>query len=771
MDTVLGDLYGKGVLCYIDDIVIYGHTLSDTLELLEEVLSRCCEAGLFLKISKSEILKNEVKLLGHRVGLRGVRPCPSKIDGIRRAKAPENKNELRSFLGAASYIRKFVPHFSTIVAPLTALLKKTARFEWGVNEQEAFETLKLEISDRVILTAPSGSGPMVLVTDASDKGIGAVLMQIQKGALVALEFASKTLTPQERKWDTREREAYAIKWSLERFQDYVKGTRTIVVTDHQSLQWMKTCSSGKVQRWALYFQQFDLEIVHLQGKHNMISDWLSRSCPEEEPGADRQVEEMAVPMYVVGAPYVPDLETIKTYQSKIPEADKKLCKYGEDDMLYYARNNRLYVPTELREDFMHWFHASRYGGHCGINRTLRRMNKWIWWPDMRKEVTAYIQRCPICNLKEKKVSRRSGMIGVLDRPYPMQLVSLDFVGPRTWNNAQFYYLVIIDHATRFVVTEVCKEATAAVAKKVFSKRWISIFGVPDVVLTDRGSTFRAAEFTEYVVKELGSYHMYTSPYYPQGNGVNEASHAGLENSLAGVALTPSVVTSFEEALGDATLIHNSTPHVSTGYSPSYMMFGYEARLPGFQEYSPLAGEGNIANVRKSVADGKKARYTEMMKETMQTSAKETFKAGDTIVYLLSEYEKQRYSEMFGCKTSYKPNWSFPHKVVKVVDKVLHCAPLEGTESSKDTFRQVPVTQVRKLKLPVPESLANLDWGKLQYDVPHRPWKRPIPDCGVRNTNWYARNKKQKCAVNPANREEEKKGTSDNEKGQSDSMTA
>ncbi len=103
-----------------------------------------------------------------------------------------------------------------------------------------------------------------------------------------------------------------------------------------------------------------------------------------------------MPLYVVGTPYVPDLKTIRTYQKDSPEDERKLCKSGEDDLLYYARNSKLYIPKVLRDDFLYWFHASRYGGHCGFNRTVQRINKWIWWPSMRKDVAEYIQRCPIC---------------------------------------------------------------------------------------------------------------------------------------------------------------------------------------------------------------------------------------------------------------------------------------------------------------------------------------------------------------------------------------
>ena len=150
------------------------------------------------------------------------------------------------------------------------------------NHQAAFDKLKQEMCDQVMLSGPRGTGRMIIVCDASASGVGCALLQVQEGEPVVLEFGSKKLTTAERKWDTREREAYAIKWSLEKFRDYVKASSVLVVTDHESLRWMNSANSGKVQRWALYIQQFDVEIVHIEGRYNMIADWLSRSVDDAD---------------------------------------------------------------------------------------------------------------------------------------------------------------------------------------------------------------------------------------------------------------------------------------------------------------------------------------------------------------------------------------------------------------------------------------------------------------------------------------------------------
>lgn len=102
-------------------------------------------------------------------------------------------------------------------------------------------------------------------------------MQEQDGELILLEFGSKKFTEAEQNWDVREKEAYGIKWACEHFQDYIKGSPILVVTDHESLRWMHSASAGKVQRWALFLQQFDIEIRALPGFENLLADWMSRS--------------------------------------------------------------------------------------------------------------------------------------------------------------------------------------------------------------------------------------------------------------------------------------------------------------------------------------------------------------------------------------------------------------------------------------------------------------------------------------------------------------
>ena len=340
MDLIFGDLYGRGVLTYIDDIIIFNNDEDEHYKLLGEVLRRCVDAGVFLRLSKSEIARPEVRLLGHRVSLDGIQARRSKSRGIRQAVAPDSKETLRSFLGTIGYLRQYIPNYSQITAPLNDLLKKGAEFMWTSGHAEIFEHLKEELCDKVLLCAPRGDGPLLIVCDASNRGIGCALLQMQGGDPVLLEFGSKKLTIAEQKWDTREREAFAIKWSLERFFDYTRAFPVIVVTDHESLRWMQSSTSGKVQRWSLYMQQFDLRIVHLSGKMNVIADWLSRSIDADVEDPDQ----ILVPSFPVTpedykrprifAPFVPREQQFRDGYEASSATDLQQTYMGVDGLRY-----------------------------------------------------------------------------------------------------------------------------------------------------------------------------------------------------------------------------------------------------------------------------------------------------------------------------------------------------------------------------------------------------------------------------------------------------
>eukprot|EP01066_Platyproteum_vivax_P006324 Platyproteum_vivax@DN2122_c0_g1_i1.p1 len=183
---------------------------------------------------------------------------------------------------------------------------------------------------------------------------------------------------------------------------------------------MTTATSGKVQRWSLFIQQFDIEIRTLPGEMNVIANWLIRSVGDDD--ADSEIEEIAVPTYPVEgmatltqvvAPYLPTLKDLVDEAMHAPEEELRQTVLLNDGLRYSSTNHYLYIPPRFRESLIFWFHASRFGGHCGISRSIRRLkaNK-IWWPNLAKDVRNYVNNCLIC-LRKGRLMFRNGLEGVL----------------------------------------------------------------------------------------------------------------------------------------------------------------------------------------------------------------------------------------------------------------------------------------------------------------------------------------------------------------------
>lgn len=712
MDVLFSDLYGHGVFCYIDDIVIYADTWEEHLRLVQEVLRRCVEGGLFLKVSKSFIGCREVPLLGHLISEDGISPQPSKVSAVRTARRPTSKEEVRSFLGTVGYLRRFIPSFSDLTVPLSDLCKKNEPFIWTHECDKCFRELKDLLAEVVLLSTPQGEGPFVLVCDASDVALGGVLCQLQGEDLVILEFASRKFSSAESVWPTYEREAYAIRWAVEHFANYLDGMKFFVFTDHASLQWLDRSSAGKVRRWALYLQQFDMEIRSIPGNCNLVADWLSRSVGD---ASDDECDQICVPSYPVrmdlrklSAPYIPTRAEFELHQASVPEEDRQWLFVGPDKLLYNIRTSRLYVPQPLRESILYWFHASRFGAHMGCNRMYRRMLKWVWWPKMRLDISSYIRACLPCQRKD--APRTHYLRDVLSRPFPCQLVSLDHVGPREWCGQACYYLVIIDHATRFMVCRRVQSTAADEVVTLFKEHWMPIFGAPECILTDRGSAFMSAKFRAYILQELNSSLIYTSVNYPQGNALNEASHKGIEAALRTRAQYDQA-SNFNEALADAVLAYNCTPHSALGESPGFLMLGFDVALPGWQRYQRSAPTdirlAKVQDLRNRMA----MKAIIQSNDGVRLTAANEFKIGDWVVYHLSGYERKQQAGEEGL-VKYTAEWSEPVRITELNQGAAMVASSDGGKN-----RQVPLRALRKLlaEEEVPPSLRGINAQSLKID--------------------------------------------------------
>lgn len=284
MSHVLKGQNWKFVLVYIDDILVFSKDFDTHMQHLNEVFQRLREANLTLKPSKCQFGVNKVMFLGHILSANGVNTDPSKIDKIQNFPVPATQKELRGFLGLCNYYRRFVKDIGKITAPLNALLKKEVGLkfktaDWADECQHAFETLKHALLSPPILRFPDMNREFILSTDASGSAISYILGQKdENNREYVICYGGRSLSKDERKWDTYEKECLAIVSGVRAYKHYLSHRHFTIYTDNNALKWLwnKKEPTGKFSRWCLDLQSFNFDIIHKPGLKNQNADALSR---------------------------------------------------------------------------------------------------------------------------------------------------------------------------------------------------------------------------------------------------------------------------------------------------------------------------------------------------------------------------------------------------------------------------------------------------------------------------------------------------------------
>jgi len=212
------------------------------------------------------------------VSSQGVATEPSKIQAVTQWPQPSNVKQLRGFLGLTGYYRRFIKHYGLISRPLTQMLKKGVQFQWTPLAQEAFLLLKKALTEAPVLAIPDFSQPFVIETDASELGMGAVLMQNGH----PISFLSKSFSSRSRAFSTYEKECLAIIMAIEKWRSYLHGHEFLIRTDHKSLLHLENQKVvSKIQQKAL-LKLMDLryKIQYKKGITNAAVDALSRVMEE-----------------------------------------------------------------------------------------------------------------------------------------------------------------------------------------------------------------------------------------------------------------------------------------------------------------------------------------------------------------------------------------------------------------------------------------------------------------------------------------------------------
>ncbi|XP_041565903.1 LOW QUALITY PROTEIN: uncharacterized protein LOC121467710, partial [Drosophila elegans] len=624
LDQVIGPEMMPHAFAYQDDIIVIGRTLEEHMRNLKEVFRRLRAANLKVNADKCKFFRKELQYLGHRITDQGIGTDPEKVSAIALLKPPANVKELRQYLGVASWYRRFVPDFATLVHPLNALLRKGVKWEWTDDHQQAFEAVKARLVADPTLACPDFTKPFVLQTDASDYGLGAILTQNSDQGERVISYSSRTLNGSEKSYSATEKECLAIVWAIRKLKPYLEGYHFKVITDHMALKWLNSIESptGRIARWALELQQYDFEITYRKGQLNIVADALSRqplpeTCRRVKTKSPGQSAEQA------------ECSWIRDIRGKIAQNPQKYPDYlVEADRLYRHIPHRagnedvvawkLCVPIGSRQRVMVENHDTPTAGHMGSRKTIARVAARYYWPGMHRDIRKHVRNCESCLRYKPSQLQAAGKMLTQIPEEPWATVCADFVGPLPRSkHGNSMLLVLVDRFSKWTEIVPMRRATTETLEKAIRERIVSRYGVPKVLITDNGVQFTSRAFKRFLT-ELGVRHQFTAPYTPLENPTERANRT-VKTMIAQFAGRDQ--RTWDEKWPELQLAVNTSVAESTGYSPAFVTQGREPRLP-----SALFDEETTGTGRETQTPSENAKKIneifELVRRNMEKAAQD-----------------------------------------------------------------------------------------------------------------------------------------------------
>ncbi|GJS21721.1 putative nucleotidyltransferase, ribonuclease H [Tanacetum coccineum] len=508
MNKLFHPFLDKFVVVYLDDIVVYSHTLEEHVLHLKQVFQVLRDNELYVKLEKCSFAQDEVEFLGHKIKDGRLMMDGAKIKAIKEWEPPTKVTELRSFLGLVNYYRRFIMGYSAIASPLTDLLKKNKAWIWDEECQAAFESLKKAVMEEPVLRLPDVTMPFELHTDASDFAIGGVLMQ--DGHPIA--FESRKLNETERKYTVQEKEMTAIVHCLRIWRHYLLGSRFVIKTDNIATSYFQTQKklSPKQARWQDFLAEFDYQLEYKPGKANVVADALSRKA---EFAAITQAQFFLQDRIKEGLEHDPLAKKIIALAK-----DGRTRRFWLKGDMLFTKGDRLYVPKwgDLRRVILKECHDSKWAGHPGIKRTLALVEGTYYWPRMEDDVETFVRTCLICQQDKIEQKKSGGLLEPLPTPKgPWESVSMDFITCLPKSEGSGSIIVVVDRFSKYgTFIAAPPDVTADDTAKLFFRNVVKYWGVPQVIVSDRDPRFTGRFWTE-LFKIMGTDLNFSTSFHPQ----------------------------------------------------------------------------------------------------------------------------------------------------------------------------------------------------------------------------------------------------------------
>ena len=583
------------IICevYIDDIIVFGETFEIFVGNLREVLLRLRRYKLILNPPKCYLGFNRLEFVGITIDEGGMSMSQDKIDKVVNFVKPHTCRQLQSFLGLTNYFRMHLADYANVAKPLYDLIpvdrRKQGSYIITFTEQAeaAYHKLVGMIQQLPKLHFLSDELPIHLKTDASDYAIGAYLCQIRGDQEeLPIAFMSKALTKQQLSWTTTEKEAFAIYVALHEFEYLIYDREITLWTDHANLTYIKNSLSQKVLRWKVAFQGLRAKVKHIDGKRNLIADFMSRGTKEalqlslDSEGSSELMHMgfMSHDIDVFEQPMNNDqFEThsrgndaaMHERQQDVVEVNHQLLLEQHESLVALLR--LITIPEHIYNQIK--IVHNDVAGHHGFERTLDLLRSaHIDFQDKSKWVRHFIRQCPYCQKMKERFPEVNAHHFTVANTTPMTQISVDSIGPLPKSRSgKEHLLVIIDNFSRFVELYPIQSVESKEAARCLLQ-FVGRYGIPLEIVSDCGTQFVNELITEFV-RLVGADRILTIPHSKEQNAIVERCNKEVLRKLMFIMLEKHNTKDWDEFYPIVQRILNASVHSALGTSPASILFG------------------------------------------------------------------------------------------------------------------------------------------------------------------------------------------------------
>jgi len=474
-----------------------------------------------------------------------------------------------------NFYRRFIPSAADHQAPLhsaLAGLKGNQKITWTSELEQAFNNCKENLSQATLLTHPDPKAQLGLFTDASNTSVGACLQQLVDKEWQPLSFFSQKLTARQVEWPAYYRELYAVYSAVHHFRHILEAQHCTIFTDHKPLIFAFHQRKDKLPPVQInqlsFIAQFTTDIQHVSGSANIVADAFSRI----DSITKTPIKSVDLSNLSLAQQEDSELQDLLNRDSALTL--KKITVPGSDTELICDTSSaspRPFVPAHFRRLVFESLHNL---SHPGIKASARLVSQRFVWPKVQQDCRIWARACQLC--QRAKVSRHvHSPLGTFNPPSArFRHIHVDIIGPLPPAGPYRYCLTVVDRFTRWPEVHPLQQITAEEVSEALVNCWISRFGCPERITTDRGGQFES-ELFKRLGSAFGIERLRTTSYHPQANGMVERFHRHLK-----AAITCHPESNWLQALPLVLLGIRNVYREDLTTTSAELVYGEPLRLPG-----------------------------------------------------------------------------------------------------------------------------------------------------------------------------------------------